>query len=128
MNETRQNRTSLSRAIILALILMIGGLNARAQYTVVLAGPVDAQTLSGHVKDPKGGKIEGAQVDLFDLQTETAITSTTTDSKGNFHFKDFGKDAYKLKIAKSGFKVLSATIRIRKHSPALAVFTLPIAA
>jgi len=118
-----------SRANILSLLILIGSLYARAQFEVVtLANPINVQALSGCVKDPSGDEIEGAHVDLLDPQTEKAITSTTTDGNGNFHFKDFGKHEYKLKIAKPGFNILRVTIRLRKHSPALAVLTLPIAA
>ena len=106
----------------------MGSTETRAQVEVILADPVEARTPSGHVQDPGKAEIEGAKVELFDAQTDTVITSTVTDSKGNFHFKDFGKDSYKLKITKPGFNVLRVTLRIRKHSPALAVLTLPIAA
>jgi len=127
MNEITPSKTSLSRAI-LPLILLIGSVNARAQFEVVtLADPVDVQAASGQVKDPNGVVIDGAHVDLLDLQTEKIIISTTTDNEGNFHFKDFGKNTYKLKIVKPGFNILQVTIRIRKHSPARAILTLPIA-
>jgi len=127
MNEITPSKTSLSRAI-LPLILLIGSVNARAQFEVVtLADPVDVQAASGQVKDPNGGVIDGAHVDLLDLQTEKIIISTTTDNEGNFHFKDFGKNTYKLKVVKPGFNILQVAIRIRKHSPARAILTLPIA-
>ena len=127
MNEITPSKTSLSRAI-LPLILLIGSVNARAQFEVVtLADPVDVKAASGQVKDPNGGVIDGAHVDLLDLQTEKIIISTTTDNEGNFHFKDFGKNTYKLKVVKPGFNILQVAIRIRKHSPARAILTLPIA-
>ncbi|HSY70022.1 MAG TPA: carboxypeptidase-like regulatory domain-containing protein [Edaphobacter sp.] len=127
MNEITPSKTSLSRAI-LPLILLIGSVNARAQFEVVtLADPVDVKAASGQVKDPNEVVIDGAHVDLLDLQTEKIIISTTTDNEGNFHFKDFGKNTYKLKIVKPGFNILQVTIRIRKHSPARAILTLPIA-
>jgi hypothetical protein len=106
----------------------MGSTETRAQVEVILADPIEVRTLSGHVQDPGKAEIEGARVELFDAQTDSVITSTVTDSKGNFHFKDFGKDSYKLKITKPGFNVLRVTLRIRKHSPALAVLTLSIAA
>ena len=95
--------------------------------TEQLADPVEVRTLSGHVQDSAKAKIEGATVELLDAQTDIVISSATTDSKGNFHFKDFGKNTYKLKIKKPGFNILRVTLHIRKHSPALAVLTLPIA-
>ena len=108
---------------------MVGGSYALAQFeTITLAKPVSIRALSGQVKDPTGGEIEGAHIDLLDLQTEKVIASTTTDGKGNFHFDDFGKSSYKLKISKYGFNILQATIRIRKNAPPFADFTLPIAA
>jgi hypothetical protein len=129
MDERTANRTSLARSITIAWILVIGSLNAHAQFEVVtLANPINARTLSGRVKDQTGIEIEGAKVDLLDVQTEETLTSTMTDSKGSFHFKDFGKSTYKLKIAKPGFNILQVTIRIRKHAPALVVLKLPIAA
>ncbi len=128
MNETTPARTAFSRAIIFSMILTIGNSHARAQYEVVLAKPVDVGALSGQVQDPIGGKIEGAHVDLLDFQTEQVLASTTTNTKGDFQFKDFGKNIYKLKIAMPGFNLLKVTIRIRKHSPALVVFRLLIAA
>ena len=129
MSKIRPNRIFFLRATILSLIIMVGGSYALAQFeTVTLAKPVTIRVLSGQVKDPTGGEIEGAHIDLLDLQTEKVIASTTTDSKGNFHFDDFGKSSYKLKISKYGFNILQATIRIRKNAPAFADFTLPIAA
>jgi hypothetical protein len=107
---------------------MFGSSYALAQWTVTLAKPVNIRALSGQVKDPEGGKIEGAHIDILDLQTEKVIASTTTDSNGNFHFDDFGKSSYKLKIFAPGFNILQATIRIRKNAPAFADFTLQIAA
>jgi hypothetical protein len=127
MYQVSPAKTSLARAALLSLALVMGSTETRAQVEVILADPVEARTLSGHVQDPGKAEIEGAKVELFDAQTDTVITSTVTDSKGNFHFKDFGKSIYKLKITKPGFNVLRVTLRIRKHSPALAVLTLPIA-
>jgi Carboxypeptidase regulatory-like domain len=128
MSEIRPSRSFFLRAIILSLITMFGSSYALAQYAVILSKPVDIRALSGQVKDPAGGEIEGAHIDLLDLQTEKVIASTTTDSKGNFHFDEFGKNSYKLKIFKPGFNILQATIRIRKNAPAFGDFTLPIAA
>jgi hypothetical protein len=128
MNQVSPGKTPFSRAALLSVILIIGGTEMHAQFEVViLANPVEVRTLSGHVQDPVKAKIEGATVELIDAQTDTVITSALTDSKGNFHFKDFGKNTYKLKITKSNFNVLQVTLHIRKHSPALAVLTLPIA-
>ena len=120
-------KTSFSRAALLSLILIVGGTKTRAQFKVILADPVEVRTLSGHVQDTAKAKIEGASVELRDAQTDIVITSAETDSMGNFHFKDFGKNSYKLKIAKPGFNVLQVTLHIRKRSPSLAVLTLPIA-
>ncbi len=128
MYQVSPGKSSLSRATLLSLVLVMGSAETRAQIEVILADPVEARTLSGHVQDPGKAEIEGATVELFDAETDAVITSTATDSKGNFHFKDFGKNTYKLKITKPGFNVLRVTLRIRKHSPALAVLTLPIAA
>ncbi|HEX3373074.1 MAG TPA: carboxypeptidase-like regulatory domain-containing protein [Edaphobacter sp.] len=128
MDQVSPGKTSFSRVALLSLILVMGGTETRAQYEVTLADPVEVRTLSGHVQDPAKAQIEGATVEVLDAQTDTVITSAETDSKGNFHFKDFGKNTYKLKITKPGFKVLHVTLRIRKHSPELAVVTLPIAA
>ena len=128
MDQVSPGKTSFSRAALLSLILVMGGTQTRAQFEVILADPVEVRTLSGHVQDPAKAKVEGATVELLDAQTDTVITSAVTDSKGNFHFKDFGKNTYKLKITKPGFNVLQVTLRIRKRSPALAVLTLPIAA
>jgi hypothetical protein len=128
MYQVSPAKTPLARAALLSLALVMGSTETRAQFEVILADPVEVRTLSGHVQDPDKAKIEGATVELLDAQTDTVITSAATDSKGNFHFKDFGKNSYKLKITKPGFKVLRVTLHIQKHSPALAVLTLPIAA
>ncbi len=127
MYQVSPAKTSLARATLFSLALVMGSTETHAQIEVILADPVEARTLSGHVQDPGKAEIEGATVELLDDQTDTVITSTATDSKGNFHFKDFGKNSYKLKITKPGFNVLRVTLRIRKHAPALAVLTLPIA-
>jgi hypothetical protein len=124
----RKNRTSFRRLAIAAFILLIGSCQSLAQYEVVtLAKPFYSREFAGQVKDPIGGEIEGAHIDLVDLQTQQVIASATTDQKGAFHFEKFGKSCCRLKISKPGFNILLVTVRIRKSAPAMAVFTLPIA-
>jgi hypothetical protein len=127
--DLRKNRILFRRLAISAFILLIGSCQALAQFEVVtLAKPFYSREFSGQVKDPTGGEIEGAHIDLVDLQTQQVIASATTDQKGDFHFERFGKSSCRLKISKPGFNILLVTIRIRKNAPAMAVFTLPIAA
>jgi hypothetical protein len=127
--STRNDQTYFRRITLLLLILVIGSWNAFGQFEVVtLAKPVYIRALAGQVSDPTGGEIEGARIDLVDLQTQQVVASTTTDNKGSFHFDKFDKSSYKLKIFKAGFNILEATVRIRKSAPLLTNFTLPIAA
>jgi len=129
VTRTRKDQAYFRRMALPLLILVIESWNAFAQFEVVtLAKPVYIRALAGQVKDPTGGEIEGARVDLVDLQTQHVVASTTTDNKGSFHFDKFDKSSYKLKFFKPGFNILEVTVRIRKSAPLLAGFTLPIAA
>jgi Carboxypeptidase regulatory-like domain len=126
--STCNDRACFRRVAVLLFILVIGSWNAFAQFeAVTLAKPVYIRELSGQVKDPTGGEIEGARVDLVDIQTQQVIASTTTNNKGDFHFDKFDKNSYKLKIFKPGFNILQVTVLIRKNAPALVDLKLPIA-
>jgi hypothetical protein len=115
------------RCVILSALLLLPGLSpAIAQFEAIYADTVYMQTLTGHVQDEMGVEIEGAKIDLLDLRTDKILASTTTDSKGNFHFKDFGKTTYKLKITRPGFNVLIVTVGIQKKGTPQAIFTLPV--
>jgi hypothetical protein len=94
---------------------------------VILKDPVYVRTISGQVQAPDKSPIQNANIELFELKTGKVLASTTTDANGGFHFNDFGKREYKLKISAYGFDPEQATLKIRKTAPALAAFTLVIA-
>jgi hypothetical protein len=128
MNRINLRKNSYARFVVACLlILAVGKPQAIAQSLVILTDPIDVSALSGQVKDPIGGKIKGAHVDLLDIRTGKILASTNTNDEGNFKFQNQGKSAYRVKIFKPNFMPLEATIRLRKNAPILAVFTLRIA-
>ncbi len=82
-----------------ALVLMTG------MATYVFAQKTQPWNGGGTITNPKGGGVSGVEVTLADTKTPgTIISTTTTDSAGNFSFKNLSHDiGYRVTpVAKKG--------------------------
>ena len=81
-------------AILLIVLLSIGGVSAFAQFS---------SGIEGTVKDASGAAIPGAKVTITD--TRLGVTRTaTTDSAGYFRIDSIAASTYNVQIQMSGFK------------------------
>ena len=72
----------------LILVFVLVGLSVKAQYTIV-----------GTLKDTANEDVDKATVMLLNTKDSTLVNFTTSDSKGNFAFKNIKKTDYILKIS-----------------------------
>lgn len=63
-------------------------------------------TISGHVADPAGHVIQGASISVRDVNTGI-ITTTSTDSVGEFTLSSLPPDHYTVTVEKTGFATAS---------------------
>ncbi len=86
--------------LLFAIALGLGGAAALAQNT---PAPSAAQgTLRGHVADPTGAFIAGAQVTVAAAQG-TAVANTTTDAMGGYVVKGLAAGSYVVEADAEGF-------------------------
>jgi len=78
-------------------------------FSLALAAPLHAATISGTVKDPSGGVVAGAQVEITGSNLPQAITLKTDDS-GKFSAPNLSPGTYSLRITKEGFNDLVKTV------------------
>ena len=86
--------------LIFALTLVL------SPFGVVANAATQGSTLgaiSGTVKDPSGAVIEGAQVEIVNLQTGTVERTVTTNSSGTFTANLLPVGRYKINVSASGF-------------------------
>ena len=99
----------------LALVVLLP-LTALAQFTT--------STIRGHVNDPSGAAVVGAEVKL--VNTQTAVERTVmTNNDGDFEVPDLQRGSYRLTVAMAGFKnfvadnIVLETSQIRRIDAAL---------
>ena len=78
---------------------------------------VETATVSGQVSDPSGLSVSGAQVNLVDIDRDTAMT-TTTNSSGLYTFASVHVGRYRMEVRAPGFRVINftgLTINVQDH-------------
>jgi hypothetical protein len=96
---------------MLRLFVVAGRLATMATllaYTLELHAQVGMATLSGVVKDPSGGGIPGAQVDL-ESTTEHSRRQTASDNTGAYVIPAINPGTYQLVVKASGFATQTLT-------------------
>jgi hypothetical protein len=77
----------------------------------------ETATVSGQVSDPSGLSVSGAQVNLVDIDRDTAIT-TTTSSSGLYMFASVHPGRYRMEVQAAGFRVINftgLTVNVQDH-------------
>jgi hypothetical protein len=110
----------MSRAALLAILLLIGCFIVRAQ------SPSARFSISGVVQDQAGAAIVGARVELGAVGSSGA-QSTTTDQAGHFEFKRIAAGQYQLQVSSQGFESTPLEVKVGSQSPAPLQVVMPIA-
>jgi hypothetical protein len=72
-----------------------------------------SRAITGVVLDPSGAAVSGAQVALSTTEG-TAISSTTTDNTGSFHFEKLASGVYTVDVQATGFRERKLDIAVGK--------------
>jgi hypothetical protein len=86
-----------------------------------LAGPATAQTgnagsIDGVVKDPSGGVVVGAKVEIS-FPVTGYQRETTTQGDGSFHFANIPFNPYHLTVSATGFDSCAQDVEVRSTVP-----------
>jgi hypothetical protein len=100
------------------LILLVAGSPAYGQYTA---------NIQGIVEDPSAAGIGSAKIDLVNLATQVAA-STTSDSSGNYRFLSLAPGTYKLTAEAQGFKRAEKTVTLQTNQTLNLPITLEVGA
>jgi len=92
---------------ILAVTLLVAGAVARGQSTGVSAGadqaqPATAGALRGHVTDPSGALIPGAQISVTSAKG-AAMGTATADAAGGYQVRGLPAGSYVVQVQYAGF-------------------------
>lgn len=77
----------------------------------------ETATVSGHVVDPSGLNVTGAQVKLVDIDRDTN-TVGTSDRSGLYSFVNVRPGRYRLEVTATGFRVVNVTgliVNVQEH-------------
>ena len=108
---TLENVKSMSRAALLAALVLIGSFTGQAQSLPA------RMAISGVVQDQVGAAIVGARVELGAAAMPGA-QSTTTDQAGRFEFKRIAAGQYQLHVSYQGFESTTLDLTVGSQSPA----------
>ncbi|HTB96336.1 MAG TPA: TonB-dependent receptor [Terracidiphilus sp.] len=85
-------------AYLVSIVILIGGLHAWSQATT--------GSISGHISDPAGNAVPGAQVSVRDVDTGI-VTKATTNEVGEFTESALPPNHYSLAVEATGFETSS---------------------
>ena len=80
-------------------------------------------TITGTIRDPLGGVIVDAQVQMLNIGSGVAL-KTTSDSEGKYEMGRLSLGSYMLSINSSGFAVATRSITLRRNESYLEDFSL----
>ncbi len=109
--STLENPKSMSRAALLAALVLIGCFTGHAQ------SPSARFSISGMVQDQAGAAIVGARIELG-APNIPGIQSTTTDQAGQFEFKRIAAGKYPLRVSSQGFESTTLDVTVGSQAPA----------
>jgi hypothetical protein len=113
--------------IVIALICAFYVRSAKTvRQLVVVDEPQFAQRVEGMVRDPSGSPIPDMTVTLRTHNCAAVLRTTTTDSKGHFHFpSQRGKTVYCLRFDHPLWNPLQLTLKLDKHAPQRGITAKP---
>src|SRR6266478_1024620 len=94
-----------SRCLRLLLILGAGSSLWFAPYAT---GQSDAAVVLGRVVDQSGMSVDGAQVELVDIDRDNTITAKT-QTTGFYSFLNVKPGHYRMQVSASGFRTINLT-------------------
>lgn len=103
---------------VLSLGLLICASSSQAQLG-------NSGSIDGVVKDPSGGVVVGAKVEIS-FPVTGYQRETTTGSDGSFHFSNVPFNPYHLTVAATGFTAYSQDVDVRSTVPVTAQISLKI--
>jgi hypothetical protein len=95
--------------LVLSLVLLICATSSRAQLG-------NSGSIDGVVKDPSGGVVVGAKVEIV-FPVTGYQRETTTGSDGSFHFSNVPFNPYHLTVTATGFSAYSQDVDVRSTVP-----------
>jgi Carboxypeptidase regulatory-like domain len=115
------------RATAIALASAFFVTSARAARELVIIEELQpAQRVEGVVLDPSGAPIPDMTVTDRTEEWVAELRSTTTDSKGHFHFsQQRGKSVYYLRFDHALFNPLQLKLELDRHAPQRAITVRP---
>jgi hypothetical protein len=106
------------RRKIASALVMIGALMGMLSGTLILQGNPsglldssifktnEALTLYGSVLDSEGDPIEGASIELIDIDSSSVINSNFSDENGRYTINEVAVKEYELHISKQGYETV----------------------
>jgi hypothetical protein len=115
-----RKRESCIRKTCLILQLSMLALAVAFMFGTVLHAQTGLATITGHVTDPNGAVVSGAQVSALHTTTGQKVTSTTTDA-GVYVLNALPVGTYTVSVVFSGFKMAaqSGIILVAEQSAAI---------
>src|SRR3989441_13020622 len=102
-------RLSICSVFVLGFALLLTAAPAKAQLG-------NSGSIDGVVKDPSGGVIAGATVEIS-FPVTGYQRQTTTGSDGSFHFSNVPFNPYHLTVTATGFTSYSQDVDVRSSVP-----------
>jgi hypothetical protein len=93
--------TTLLGILVASVVLFAASITALAQ-----GGPTGA--ITGSVKDPNGGAVSGATVEVINQATGVTERTVTTNDEGQFYVPNLAVGTYRLTITQTGFSKADA--------------------
>jgi len=90
---------AIARAVFLAIVC------------VFLASSASADTISGAVKDPSGGVVPGARIEISANNLPQPIV-VTSDNAGHFSVANLSAGTYSVRVSKDGFDALVKEVQL----------------
>jgi carboxypeptidase family protein len=100
-SNAREIRMRVQGLWLVPLLAMVCSLPAAAQTSL--------STIRGAVSDQSGALVPGAQVQLIDLSTNTAVRTVSTDANGNYEIPFVKGGHYQLTASHTGFDTYTQT-------------------
>ena len=114
----------LSHGVSLRQIILLPRVATLALLCLTLARPLCADTISGTIKDPSGGRVADARIEITG-GTPTQPMVLASDSTGRFNAPNLNPGQYSIRVIRAGFEDLVTSVDL--HGKANLQLALKIA-